>query len=395
MLRRVMALAEFIGLPRAAQRTSVTTPTAADSDSDLSKYLRPTILWKSICSVDRLVGTMFNLPFGTAAYGFPAPDSVMLDGNVLYQEFFSYIAFIASKVQDVDEAYLSRRSETRIIERVYKIEQDLETLADLVPRNWWHLTDLSPLPAHVLQYWFFYFKVRAHVQLALRNGTNSAHAFSSLTCYQASRSVAQRYVKLRALLPSAFFAGRVLDLQALTGAVALLFTSQRQAPQSSVGMHQQEDVTSIQLVEDVITMMESISGSATGIFARQGAPALRALKDLLVNPSKVENDTLMLHVPMLGKIHVHSKSQKAARSGKEPAWDSSQPALFPNSQTSRNTASLLPNSNVDLSTSGFTTQELLPWSMDLMMDDFLPFGDDPLLSDQYLFWDTGNMGSQM
>jgi hypothetical protein len=59
MLRRAMALAELIGLPRAAQRASATLGSPAplqDANGNASKLASGAILWKSICSIDRLVG---------------------------------------------------------------------------------------------------------------------------------------------------------------------------------------------------------------------------------------------------------------------------------------------------------------------------------------------------
>src|ERR1700760_3429504 len=131
MLRRVIALAELIGLPRAAQRAVAIEEAARLSGGTLHadfKLKSASILWKSICSIDRIVGVMFNLPSGTSSYGFPTPASVIKDGKVVPQDYVCYLAVIGQRIQDIDEAYISERPEAELIERVFKVEQDLRSL---------------------------------------------------------------------------------------------------------------------------------------------------------------------------------------------------------------------------------------------------------------------------
>jgi hypothetical protein len=302
---------------------------------------------------------MFNLPFGTAAYGLPTPQTVMEDGKVVPQEFFSYLAVITAKVQDLDEAYISRRPETELVEKVFRTDQELRSLSNLTPQNWWNLTSDSPLPDHVLQYWYYYFTVRAHLQLALRQGSDSQHMYSYLTCYQASRAVAQRYVKLRGLLPPGFFAGRVLDLQALTGAAVLLFTSQRQPTKQGVSVQDENGLPSSQLVHEVIQMMDTVAGHTTGSFAKQAAPSLRALNDLLNKPGQSSSKDLTLHIPMLGKINVsqHAKPAQMAQAHPGPGQDISNGTSYGLSWQAPVSGSQAP----DITTSGMTSDDML-WS---------------------------------
>lgn len=208
---------------------------------------------------DLVLGTMFNLPFGTSMYGFPAPLTVMSGSEVNPQEFFSYVAVIAAKVQDIDDSYMSQRPQIELAEKVWKIESELRVLHGMTPSDWWNLTQESRLVDHVLQYWYYYFTVRTHLQLALRGGADSRNTYSYLACYQAARNLAQRYVKLRGLLPPAFFAGRVLDLQALTGAVVLLFTSQRQTTGQGMTIQDEGGPASLELVHGMIQTMESVA----------------------------------------------------------------------------------------------------------------------------------------
>ncbi len=77
MLRRVVALAELIGVPRAAQRSSNMNTgqesSSNDGSGDVSTSNSAAALWKSICSIDRLVGMY-------AIFGVP----VCFDGLILF-----------------------------------------------------------------------------------------------------------------------------------------------------------------------------------------------------------------------------------------------------------------------------------------------------------------------
>ena len=64
-LRRVMALAELIGLPRAALRSTTSRLTSGPSPNETAGddvgSQRAAALWKSICSIDRLMGKYTDL----------------------------------------------------------------------------------------------------------------------------------------------------------------------------------------------------------------------------------------------------------------------------------------------------------------------------------------------
>ncbi|KAK5169137.1 uncharacterized protein LTR77_006446 [Saxophila tyrrhenica] len=336
---------------------------------------RPAALWRSICSIDRLVGTIFGLPFGTAAHSFAPPQSVMVDGTVSPQELFRYIAVIAGKVQDIDESHVSGRSQNELDQKVWNVESELKTLISMTPSGWW-TSKPERLVDHVLQYWTYYFTIRAHLRLALSGGSDSQHTYSSMACFQASRELAQRYVNLRGLLPPAFFAGRVLDLQALTGAVVLLFTSQRSsAPDES-------EPPSSHLVQGIIQTMESVSSHPTGVFSRQAAPALRALNELLSKSENADSAGLTLQIPMLGKINV-SRHAKAA----QPSASGTRYVQAPRPTSVPFSGQAIPGASqaTDFSASGFASAtDQIDWS--LMMD--LTFPGDANGIDQWMTYDS-------
>lgn len=375
------------------------SPSLADFMRSATRLESAAVLWKSICTVDRFIGTMFNLPLGTAAYAFQLPKRIISDeGSVITQSFMAHLANIGCRIQEIDEAYIAQVPETELLERVFKADQELRSLGQSTPSTWWSLPPGSGMPDQLEQYWFHYFTARVHLQLALRNSDDSQYIYSYLACSQACRTMAVRYVNLRGMLPAAFFAGRVLDLQALTAAIFLLFSSKRPNPQQGLGVQLDGgDQPSTALVERIIETMDSISTQPSGDFGKQAATAIRALRSLLEKGGKPDSKNLTLRIPMLGKINVNRHHQPNANYNQNSQGQQQQQYdVNPLQPTATNSNPNLPplqqvqapvqNDNYDMP--AMDSNGLLSWSLDLMMDDLPPFPDNNFGADQWLSWDT-------
>ena len=394
----MIALAELAGLPRAAQRVEVpdvASPSSREFVLNATKMESAALLWKSICTIDRVVGMMFNLPLGTTAYPFPMPKKIISGGQVIPQNYMCYLANIGTRVQEVDEAYLSGRPETELLEKVFNADQELRSLWKMTPQTWWTLTSESPLPDHMLQYWYHYFTIRSHLQLALRNGSDPQHTYSTLACLKACRAVAIRYVNLRGILPLAFFAGRVLDLQALTATTYLLYHTQRPIAKQGLTVQDESEMPSSELVEPVVQMMESVSSQAGGDFGRQAAAAIRTLRDFLNKPGQTHSQNVTLRIPMLGKINVnrHFKGDQITQQPSQQDMNSTHNFNLQSEQPP------LQYDQPDMHKPAFGLSEIgstdpLSWSMDLMLDDFPPFPDEAFGTDQWLSFDGFNANGQ-
>ncbi|KAK3680782.1 hypothetical protein LTR37_021062 [Vermiconidia calcicola] len=346
MLRRVTAFAELIGLPRAAQRAdSINDQSllANDSSGYWTKVNSAAATWRSICAIDRVVGVMFNLPVGTKGYAFSAPQTVIsAQGQVNPGEYNSYLAIIGSKVQEIDDAYISQRPETELIEKVFKAEQELRSLSSMTPGNWWILDTTSPLTDHVLQYWY------------------------------------------------------LLDLQALTGAVFLLYNSQTVTAKQGLESQSASDQPAQDLVREMVRTMRSVSDEVNGGFARQAVAAICAVEELLNRPGQSCSHNLSLRIPMLGKINVnrHLKTAQTAAAtltAKHSAGVSAQLTVAPPTRQPSWQAPQVQEKPTDYGASGIESNDLLSWSMDLMMDDFQAFPDVGFGNDSWLsFNDFGS-----
>lgn len=334
---------------------------------------------------------MFNLPVGTAAYPFQLPKKIVSDGEVLTQSFMAHLANIGCKIQEIDDAYIAQVPEVDLFEKVFRADQELRSLGNSTPQEWWLLSAASSLAAHLEQYWYYYFTVRTHLQLALRSGSDSQHTYSYLACSQACRALAVRYVNLRTILPAAFFAGRVLDLQALTAAVFLLYNSKRPMPQQGLSVQDDGDQPAAVLVQRMLETMDSITTQPSGEFGKQAAIAIRALRSLLERPGKPDEQNLTLRIPMLGKINVNRHYQPQPNQQPQQQYDMNamQPTMSnANIQPMQAGQTAYPNDSYEIPT--MDSNELLSWSLDLMLDDIPPFPDNSFSGDPWLSWNGFN-----
>lgn len=93
LLRRAIAVAELIGFPQIARSanldiTSIITPLGIQGDPTLSKAH----LWESLLDLDKICGTMLNLPASTRLYESQRPRPLIVDGIVQDRAYLSRLA---------------------------------------------------------------------------------------------------------------------------------------------------------------------------------------------------------------------------------------------------------------------------------------------------------------
>lgn len=208
------------------------------------------------------------------------------------------------------DTYLSQRPDSELFDKVLRADQDLRSLRAMTPDIWWSLGPQYGIPDHLMQYWHTYLTIRAHLQLALRNTPESECAYSYMTCSQACRELSGRYVKLRSALPPTFFAGRIIDLEAMTAAVFLVYSSHGSSTKQAAGYPGHNGQQLQQLAYDIVEMMESVYSQASNHegsdVARKASKAIRRLDELLNQPAPLDSQTLSLKIPM--SVHSCSSS---------------------------------------------------------------------------------------
>ncbi|KAK0268999.1 hypothetical protein LTR35_015094 [Friedmanniomyces endolithicus] len=383
-LRRAIALAEIIGLPRASVNSS-------SDRSEKSGWTRNgqtreeagALLWQAACTMERLAGCMFGLPITAKMDPFPTERPVFVGTHLVPQAYFCRLADIAGKIPALDDLYAKGRPSHRLCGTVLNIDSEFRDLASLAPRFWWdgHANPEKITVDLVFQYFHQYFTARAHLQLALNNDARNIYAYSHMVCTEACRNVAVRYTALRPLALGGFFPVRLFDVQALTAAVFLLHTCY--CPGSSQAIEAAQTPPSRVLIQQIVDSMDLASQGIAGHFAQEAARTIRSLSALLSNNSTTGSPYISLRVPLLGRIHV--RRQDAEPHLVEPLAGRSS-AVPPPTQGSRDAAPMpLPQSHrvMDAMPLDAVANDLTGWSM--AISEVVPFlTDDAHAPDQWL-----------
>ena len=302
-LKKTIALAEVVGLPRAAN-------SARRAKKHESQYQavneRIVSLWDTICVTERMAATMLNLPSATIMYRRP-PDELTLSGGINSQVYLFRLSEIAMQAQDLDECYANGEAPSDIYPRILKADAEVRHLGRQTPPGWWDFDSQNVYIRHLLQLWHHYFLARIHIVPAISAiSERDCFAYNRMSCFEACWELATRYKALRRLLPVGFYLARALDVQVVTAAVFLLLTC-------FDSWHGPDTQPRMLIVEEVLQAMDSVVGQPGADFAGEAAATIRSLRALLEDPtSGASSQSLVLRVPLLGTVRVTREEALAA-----------------------------------------------------------------------------------
>ncbi|KAL4737658.1 hypothetical protein BDV11DRAFT_151753 [Aspergillus similis] len=303
-LRHLIALAELMGLPKAAQLARIKKPNGPADEAARNEKMQ---LWNLICTVDRLSGFLINLPPYTRRYQLKNADELIVDGVVQASVYMNRLMDISPKIHDLEDLSATEGPTTKLYTSALEISREARDLASQTPSSWWTINMTDDLrPDHIVQYMHYCLVMKAHLPVTLRQDRTEEYLYSRLACIDACESVAQRYNFIRRKLPLGFFTLRMLDLQAFGAMAALLLLSHTcQFPDHRTFQIDKPRIERV--VTQIIELMEEKSKDGVGAdFAERGAKTLRALRGLLQqdasNPTPMQESTV--NVPLLGNIHI-------------------------------------------------------------------------------------------
>ncbi|KAL5050915.1 hypothetical protein BDW71DRAFT_80243 [Aspergillus fruticulosus] len=396
-MRHVIALAELMGLPKAAQLARIKKPNRPADEAARNEKIQ---LWNLICTLDRLGGMLVNLPPYTRRYQLRAADELIVNGVVQASVYMSRLMDISPKIYDLEDLSATEGPTTKLYTSALEIARETRDLASQTPSSWWAINMTDDLnPDHIVQYMHYCLVMKAHLPVALRQDRTEEYLYSRLACIDACESVAQRYHFIRRKLPSGFFTLRMLDLQAF-GAMAALLLLSHTCPFPDHRTFQIDRPRIERVVTQVIELMEEKSKDGVGVdFADRGAKTLRALRNLLQqdasNPAPMQE--LTVNVPLLGNIHIRRNVPAAQTTLSE----SQQPSMMPQSADLAAQEQMIPSAyNPQITTSSTYMQgplipnhgpshmqwEPLSWSVENGGDNLL---DDAFMAetfDQAALW---------
>ncbi|EXJ54741.1 hypothetical protein A1O7_10082 [Cladophialophora yegresii CBS 114405] len=332
-VRHCISLAELLGLSRLPQNSQHND--IGRTQEEGLQYQRIQ-LWEFMCSAERLAGMLVNRPPISRRLEDPSTQPLTVNGIVQTQVYLKRLTDITAKFHTLDDPVVTRGASAQAYASALELDRELRILASETPKPWWERDTNAIKAANLCQMLHYYFVMRVHLPFTVRQGLGEANAYSRLTCLDACEEVAQRYQRLRGMLPSGIFLSPIMDLQALTATVVLLLASHSGAVNDRIEL--QANKARVQdTATQVLRLMEEKSGDAAGSsFARQGAIAIRSLSALLQKSEGAAGSSqLSLKVPLLGNINIRRNTnppQAATTGNQQPAhvmpgtglWDPSQ-----------------------------------------------------------------------
>lgn len=311
--RRLIALAETMGLPQANQELAGAVRTEAEHEN----LKQRANVWEAICATDRNFSLMSSFPAGTARYRFPHDNSIMRHGVVSPNAYNYQLSNICVAVFEIDESYLRGASPAESYEKVLSADRQLRALGASAPKVWWGDSEDEPLANLLVKFWHHYFLARVHLRPGLISDSGEQYPYSRSTCQDACRNAVRRFSYFRRRVPSGFFVCRVLDVQAFTAATFLLL-SDRSQKSDGYGEHSQMgvDVQTVALVQQVIDCFATARDKPGSDLAREAEVALSSLL-AFVQGDGSSSQPLRLQIPLLGRIQI-----SRARFSTRGQWDS-------------------------------------------------------------------------
>ncbi|KAI5198079.1 hypothetical protein AUEXF2481DRAFT_33607 [Aureobasidium subglaciale EXF-2481] len=397
-LRRVIAVAELIGLPRAAatvqlhaepQSRPVQVPSDSYREHAQADQKEKAEVWESICAIDRIMSLMWSLPIATASFPLPMRPIIDMQGEVIPQAFIHRLANIASRVLELDGVYTQSKSVPELLNMVMSTDQELQVLAQSPAKSWWQDHRSQMTPSGLFQYWHTYITIRTHLRLALAYDHDQRFFYNFMSCLSACQEHARRYTSLRPLLPKGFFANLIVDLQAFSAIIFLLLAANKPATTSSSAFSwrimdtQQTRV----LIDEAVQVMEQASKRTESQFAAHGVEAIRSLRLLLQRPNSAEPQKVSLLLPLIGRIHV---SRKSSGSGQQ-SNRTMQPAAGQELEFApRDPPGGYAADTANIEGSNYLDPDIinsLSYSMEVP-EDYLFFTDQSFGAEQWLTWST-------
>ncbi|KAH6690800.1 hypothetical protein BKA61DRAFT_625617 [Leptodontidium sp. MPI-SDFR-AT-0119] len=389
-VRRIVALAELNGLPRAATALAKHVESTLGGQGGPKPAVNPAVVaswklkaevWTSICAIDRIQSLMWSLPLATANYPLPKLPVIDAAGQVDAGAYQYTIIETATRIIEIDNLIQAGRPLEEAFQVVIETDQQMRALNSLTPKGWQRIDWPEFNIYAILQYWQQYLTIRIHLQLALKYDGRD-FAFNFITCLGAAQELAKRYVSLRPLLAPGFFANRVLDLQAFTGIVFLLLAVCRGSYSSGPFFQSVDSKGTLELVDKAVETMRFAAARAAGDFARQAADSISSLRSLLMQPQTSENQKITLRLALIGTIHVSRKTRPTSNVPANPP-PSQQPDMAWQPSTSNPGIAQGQGNLFDPSVDEF--MDSLSYSMELP-ESYPSFADQISASEPWLTW---------
>ena len=361
-----------MGLPRIARAYEQRVARGQTSMDDFGKNQ----IWASLCAVDRLCGMLFNLPMSTRAYRIPFVPAMRNDGSLSPTSYLLRLSDVAVGIQDLDDLRVSSESANDLYAQALKLDSDLRTLGATMPAKWLSKVPPSPGAGNILLMVHLCFTMQVHLPFVLKDDPSRQFTYSKMAGIRACQDLSRQWQQLRRVLPFGFFLCRIMDVQAFTATVILLFVSHSERYGNTAGLGNPQELDTV-LAENVGLLEEKSREPFCPVFTRQAVSTLHSLAALLQGHSDSTGEAeLTLQVPLIGRIRVKPKAggtsfQTSPQNDLAPtSWLPSQQPMVPTSAQFDN--------DVGMKASHIGVNEGFSWMIE---DDYGPLFQDFSMTD--------------
>ncbi|KAL3442785.1 hypothetical protein BJX65DRAFT_286246 [Aspergillus insuetus] len=324
-LRRVIAVAELMGLPRLAEDA----PREINADSGTHEVQ----LWSLICAADGLLGMLLNVPSIIRCHHETTPRLFCIDGVVQTRNYFYHLTRIATKIQHLDHLCELRRANAEASSFASMLSRELQILASRTPEAWWVGAAHGALGLdydRLVQLLHFYIALRVHLPVALRQSPSSDGIHSHTSCIDACQSLVQRYLLLGQSLPAGLFLSEMIDFQVFTAAGTLLLLSHTPCLIDSMGAGMDQLKMRYEVGRVIAALQRKALNNTPGSgSAKDQAHALCVLGDVLERGNQGANESQRdVYVPLLGGVHIRRLTRVAPAGRPRSLWASQVPGAL-------------------------------------------------------------------
>ncbi len=191
-----------------------------------------------------------------------------------------------------------------------RLDQEMDDLAQSVPKDWWGMTDASApsIEEHfdrlLSQFYFHLVRKLLHLPFMLKSSADKRYQYSYTAALDSSRDMIRFYGALRGSDTVGPFICKLIDFQAFSAAMLILLNLYGYSYGSRKNTRQ--DQSDSALVDTTIEILRRASKEAGGIVAAQSLKALEMIAEARHGCTK-EHDaqgTVKVSIPYFGTLSV-------------------------------------------------------------------------------------------
>jgi hypothetical protein len=295
--RRALSISQLLGLHRHSTRKLMAT------DHMPVQYLNE--IWYCLLEGDRYLSLILGLPYTATFETFDASkDDDEASTLTPEQRYGRRLIHIASLLIERNQ---SPRPPS--FAATQDIDEKLEAISKELPADWWDLPEpgssrmteeagvsFDKAVGHI---WHYQLLALIHLPFLLHAQTEKRHAYSRTTCLHASREMIKRYIVLRK--DNRSFSCKILEFQIFTATVTVMIAIL--GTTAYEGQARGLEAEDWRLVEEVVSIMENLSGYPGEAMSRESAKVLKALQEMS-RRAEAKPGNEMLRIPYFGTINV-------------------------------------------------------------------------------------------